>query len=174
MGNCVPTAHRYFRLTRRRRVRKDSPMRVAEPVEAGEGTTNSAHDEEIGQVRNRIDQVATNENSVEEKEVEEEIEGREDTDTDADTECSSSFGEFPSFESLCEEYAESEQTKNRIEEENTSEKAVQKAVEDENGIESRDYEYEYEYECEYEDSECSSSILRLLIQFKQPVEKPSI
>ncbi|VDO15244.1 unnamed protein product [Rodentolepis nana] len=137
MGNCVPTTHRFFRSTPRRRVTKDSPMRVAESVEAGEETRISTGHEEIGQATNRMKQATMSENPAKEKEVEVEIESREDTeiDTDAISECSSGLGEFPSLESLCEEYEELEQIKNRIEQENTSEKAVQKKVEDETEIE---------------------------------------
>ncbi|VDO01057.1 unnamed protein product [Rodentolepis nana] len=114
-------------------------MRVAEPVEAGEETRISTGHEEIGQETNRMKQATMSENPAKEEEVEVEIESREDTGTDGDadalSECSSGLVEFPSLESLCEEYEELEQIKNRIEQENTSEKAVQKKVEDETEIE---------------------------------------
>ncbi|VDO02813.1 unnamed protein product [Rodentolepis nana] len=144
MGNCVPTTHRFFRSTRRRRVRKDWPMRAYEAVEAGEETRISTGHQEIGEATNRMKQATMSENPVKEKEVEVEIESREDTDTGTDTyahsECSSSLGEFPSLESLCKKYEELEQIKNRIEQENTSEKAVQRKVENGIVIESREYE----------------------------------
>ncbi|VDO02144.1 unnamed protein product [Rodentolepis nana] len=154
MGNCLPTTHRFFRLTRFRRVRNESPMRVDEGVEEGEAggeTRNSTGHEEIGAATNRMKQATMSEISAKEKEVEDEIESIvgtiTDTHKDAESECSSTLGEFKSLESLCEEDEELEQMENSIEQ-NTSEKAVEDEIE----IESRDYEYEYEYE----DSECSS------------------
>ncbi|VDO00618.1 unnamed protein product [Rodentolepis nana] len=147
-----------------KRVRNDSPMRVDEAVEAGEPggeTRNSTGHEEIWAATNRMKQATMREISAKEKEVEDEIESRVGTitDTDADSECSSTLGEFPSLESLCEEDEELEQMENSIEQKNTSEKAVQEKVEDEIEVESREYEYEYEYE----DSECSSSLREFLM-----------
>ncbi|VDN98940.1 unnamed protein product [Rodentolepis nana] len=138
MGNCASTTHRFFRLTRHRLVRKDSPMRVDEAVEAGEETRNNTGHEGVGGSDYEVDII---------------------TDIDADSECSSTLGEFPSLENLCEGDEELEQIKNSIEPENTSEKAVQKKVEDEIEIERREYEYEHEYE----DSECSSSLREFLM-----------
>ncbi|VDO07174.1 unnamed protein product [Rodentolepis nana] len=138
MGNCTSTTRRFFRLTRRRWVRKEK-------------TTNNTRDEEI-------EQVTTNESPMkDEKEVEAKIESREDTDTDSES--SSSLREFLMLERLCEEYEDLEEIESRIEQENASEKAEQKAmqkkVEDE--VESREYEHEYE------DSECSSSLREILM-----------
>ncbi|VDO04502.1 unnamed protein product [Rodentolepis nana] len=150
MGNRVSTTHRFLRFTRHRGVRNDSPVGVEEPVKVGEETKHSTSNDEIGEVTNRMQQKTTNENPVEEKEVEAEIECREDTDS----ECSSSLREFLMLEKLCEEYEDLEQIKNRIEEENVSEKAIEKTVE-ETEIESRGDEDE--------DSECSSSLREFLM-----------
>nr|CDS26074.2 expressed protein [Hymenolepis microstoma] len=166
MGNCIPTTHRFLGFTRRRRVRKEPPTKVEERVRGREnredtGSENShsvleflsrerhcEKHEEIGERTNRMEEVKTSGKAVEEK-VEEELESRE--DEDEDNECSSSMREFLMLEKLCEECVETEEKKNRIEEENRGVEVEEEKAEEE--IESRDDD----------DDECSSSLKEFLM-----------